>query len=219
MQEAHEALYEVEQDQQQAHTHLAAELAHQEQVVFLTSQSPYAYISVPLAKDSLHIVTPSHAALRSTILHGIANAHHILHRSALAWMMSHASDDAQAVCARDASRQRSTTDCHFQATWVLPSLQENAELREAIAVAQQQLHGAAAAAASRVLSQQALEGQQQAAHQAHLLVHYPSACCMLRAFCGRNPCCHRPSSRLSMSFCSWTHKECSPHTPARCSWA
>ena len=32
MQEAHEALYEVQQHQQQAHTQLAADLAHQEQV-------------------------------------------------------------------------------------------------------------------------------------------------------------------------------------------
>ena len=32
LQEAHEALYEAEQDQQQAHAHLAADLAQQEEV-------------------------------------------------------------------------------------------------------------------------------------------------------------------------------------------
>ena len=50
------------------------------------------------------------------------------------------------------------------------ALQENAELRDTIALAQQQLHEAAAAAASKVLSEQALTGQQQALQQAHLLV-------------------------------------------------
>ena len=48
-------------------------------------------------------------------------------------------------------------------------IQENASLRDAIAVAQQLLHEAAAAAESRALAQaaHALQGQQ----QAHLLVH------------------------------------------------
>lgn len=50
-------------------------------------------------------------------------------------------------------------------------MQENASLRAAIAVAQQQLHEAAAAAASRVMMDKALEGQQQAAQQANLQVH------------------------------------------------
>ncbi len=52
-------------------------------------------------------------------------------------------------------------------------MQENAALRDAIAAAQQQLHEAAAAAASRVLAEKALEGEQQARHaleQAHSLV-------------------------------------------------
>ncbi|KAL0040933.1 hypothetical protein WJX79_010451 [Trebouxia sp. C0005] len=50
--------------------------------------------------------------------------------------------------------------------------QENAALRDAIAAAQQQLHDAAAAAASRVLAEKALEGEQQARQaleQAHSL--------------------------------------------------
>ncbi|KAL0055744.1 hypothetical protein WJX82_003991 [Trebouxia sp. C0006] len=50
--------------------------------------------------------------------------------------------------------------------------QENAALRDAIAAAQQQLHEAAAAAASRVLAEKALEGEQQARQaleQAHSL--------------------------------------------------
>ena len=52
-------------------------------------------------------------------------------------------------------------------------MQENAALRDAIAAAQQQLHEAAAAAASRVLAEKALEGEQQARQaleQAHTLV-------------------------------------------------
>ncbi len=52
-------------------------------------------------------------------------------------------------------------------------MQENAALRDAIAAAQQQLHEAAAAAASRVLAEKALEGEQHARHaleQAHSLV-------------------------------------------------
>ena len=35
MQEAHEVLYELEHDQQQAHMHLAADLAQQEEVIAL----------------------------------------------------------------------------------------------------------------------------------------------------------------------------------------
>lgn len=48
-------------------------------------------------------------------------------------------------------------------------VQENARLRDAIAVAQQQLHGLAAAAERRALAEAVLaeEGEQ----QAHLLVH------------------------------------------------
>ncbi len=52
-------------------------------------------------------------------------------------------------------------------------MQESAALRDAIAAAQQQLHEAAAAAASRVLAEKALEGEQQARQaleQAHSLV-------------------------------------------------
>ena len=66
-------------------------------------------------------------------------------------------------------------------------MQENASLREAIAVAQQQLHEAAAAAASRVLAEKALEGEQQARQaleQAHLLVRafLPTVCAYRAAF-------------------------------------
>lgn len=49
-------------------------------------------------------------------------------------------------------------------------------LRDAIAVAQQQLHEAAAAAASRLLAETGVEGEQQtkqALEQAHLLVRFP----------------------------------------------
>ena len=49
-------------------------------------------------------------------------------------------------------------------------MQENASLRGAIAVAQQQLLEAAAAAASRVMVEKVLEGEQQAAQQANLQV-------------------------------------------------
>lgn len=41
MQEAHEALYEVQHDQQQAHAHLAADLAHQEEVTAPQASSSY----------------------------------------------------------------------------------------------------------------------------------------------------------------------------------
>lgn len=52
-------------------------------------------------------------------------------------------------------------------------IQENTRLRSAIAVSQQQLHEAAAAAERRALGEaaQALQGEQQAVKQAHLLVH------------------------------------------------
>lgn len=52
-------------------------------------------------------------------------------------------------------------------------MQENARLRSAIAVSQQQLHEAAAAAERRALGEaaQALQGEQQDVKQAQLLVH------------------------------------------------
>ena len=54
-------------------------------------------------------------------------------------------------------------------------VQENARLRDAVAVAQQQLHEVAAAAERRALTEaaQAQQGEQ----QAHLLVHTMSLLC------------------------------------------
>ena len=51
-------------------------------------------------------------------------------------------------------------------------VQENARLQSAVAVAQQQLHEAAAAAERHVLGEaaNALQGEQQVVKQAHLLV-------------------------------------------------
>lgn len=63
-------------------------------------------------------------------------------------------------------------------------IQENARLRDAIAVAQQQLHAAAAAAESRALAEaaHALQGEQ----QAHLLVltisYFCLVCCFILRF-------------------------------------
>ena len=68
--------------------------------------------------------------------------------------------------------------------------QENARLRSAVAVAQQQLHEAAEAAEGRALGEaaQALQGEQQAVQQAHLLVptylptsslHFTNPLCIL----------------------------------------
>ncbi len=75
-------------------------------------------------------------------------------------------------------------------------MQENAALRDAIAAAQEQLHEAAAAAASRVLAEKALKGEQQARQaleQAHSLVrafifmegiiNLPSVCAQCLTFC------------------------------------
>lgn len=52
MQEAHEAVYEVHQDQQQMQAHLTADLAHQEQVSCLLNTLHVTY-EVSLCKAGL----------------------------------------------------------------------------------------------------------------------------------------------------------------------
>ena len=87
-------------------------------------------------------------------------------------------------------------------------MQENAALRDAIAVAQQQLHEAAAAAASRVLAEKALEGEQQARQaleQAHSLVRVftfiPSICLLSVPNALHFACAHvRPLQLLTCLF-------------------
>ena len=92
-------------------------------------------------------------------------------------------------------------------------VQENARLRSAVAMAQQQLHEAAAAAERHALGEaaQALQGEQQAVNQSHLLV--PISSLHLCATCA-HPSVSQPSVRSSMHtrlaclhlcMCSWVH--------------
>lgn len=78
-------------------------------------------------------------------------------------------------------------------------VQENATLCSAIAVSQQQLHEAAAAAEGRAVGEaaQALHGEQQAVKQAHLLVHTCLYSILVRFVISlmfhwlvQNACCH-----------------------------
>ncbi len=107
-------------------------------------------------------------------------------------------------------------------------MQENAALRDAIAAAQQQLHEAAAAAASRVLAEKALEGEQQARQaleQAHTLVRafifipsmpmsLPSVCAQCLSFylCPMKRPPTTAADLLVHSFCAdcCPFHECSP---------
>ncbi len=85
----------------------------------------------------------------------------------------------------------------------LETVQENVSLRDAIAVAQQQLYEAAAAAASQVLAEKALEGEQQARHaleQTHLLVRpSPHFLCLSMRLLKLGSCCVFSKTTLWLS--------------------